>query len=138
MQGYLVGGIRDSLLVLVAAVGFVLLIACANVANLLLGRAATRQKEMAIRTALGASRGDIARLVIKGGMLPALAGVVLGVAASLALTRLMESLLFDVSATDAVTFAAIPIILAGVALVACFVPARRAPRVDSMITLRHE
>jgi ABC-type lipoprotein release transport system permease subunit len=124
--------------VLLSAVGFVLLIACANVASLMLARAAAREKEMALRTALGASAGDVLRLVVWQGMKIVAAGVGLGLAGAFALTRLMKALLFEVSATDPITFISIGLLLAGAALLACFIPARRATKVDPMTAMRCE
>jgi putative ABC transport system permease protein len=89
-----------------------------------------RTHEIGIRMALGSSRSDVLRFVVAQAMRPTLAGVVLGLAASLASSRLMQSLLFGVSPIDPITFAAVPVILAAVALAACAVPARRASRVD--------
>jgi putative ABC transport system permease protein len=97
-----------------------------------------RTREIGIRVALGAQRRDVLKLIIGQGMALALAGVALGIAGSIALTRIMSGLLFGVSATDPATFAAIALLLAAVALLACFLPARRAMKVDPMIALRYE
>jgi predicted permease len=97
-----------------------------------------RTQEIGIRMAIGARRADVLRLVVGEGARLALLGVALGIAASLAITRLLSSLLYGVSATDPVTFAAVALLLAAVALLASYIPARRAMRLDPNIALRYE
>jgi ABC-type antimicrobial peptide transport system permease subunit len=96
-----------------------------------------RTREMGIRLALGAQPHDLIELVVGQGMILTLIGLVIGVGAAFALTRLIEKLLFGVSATDPLTFAAIPLLLASVALLASWVPARRATRMNPLVALKY-
>jgi putative ABC transport system permease protein len=97
-----------------------------------------RTREIGIRMALGAKQGDVLRLVVRQGMLPAVAGVALGLAGALAATRAMASQLYGGGAADPLTFAVVALFLATVALVATYVPARRATRVAPTEALRYE
>jgi putative ABC transport system permease protein len=97
-----------------------------------------RTHEIGIRMALGAQTGDVLRMVVGQGMRLTLIGAALGVAAALGLTRVIESLLFNISATDPATFVSITLLLVIVALIASYIPARRATRVDPLIALKRE
>lgn len=97
-----------------------------------------RTREIGIRMALGAQRGDVLQLIVRQGMLLAAIGVGLGLLGSLGLTRLISSLLFGVSATDAATFGAVSALLFGIGIIACWLPARRASGVDPIVALRQD
>src|SRR5262245_550653 len=125
-----------SLLFLFAAVALIL--AAVGIYGVMAHVVGQRTREIGLRLALGAQTADVFRLILGQGMKPALIGVLIGFGGGLALTRLIENLLFGVSATDLLTFTAIALLLTVVALLACYVPAWKATKVDPMVALRYE
>jgi putative ABC transport system permease protein len=118
--------------------GLAMLLSAVGIYGLLSHAVTQRTQEMGIRMALGAQVSDVLKLVLKQGMMLALAGEVIGLIGALALTRLMRGLLFGVTPNDATTFVVVISILSIVALLACYLPARRATKVDPLIALRYE
>lgn len=132
-------GSRRFNLILIGFFGIAaLLLATAGVFGVMAYSVSRRTREIGVRVALGAGYSDVLRMILGQGLRTIFIGVAVGLAGSLALTRTVESLLFGVTATDPLTFAAVILLLVSAALLACYIPARRATRVDPMVALRYE
>jgi putative ABC transport system permease protein len=133
-----VSGQRFNMTLLIIFAGLALLLAAVGVYGVINYSVTLRRREIGIRLALGAQTGDVLRLVLGQGLALTLIGVGVGLAAAYGLTRLMESLLYGISATDFITFFSVAGVLVAVGLLASYLPARRATKVDPMIALRSE
>jgi putative ABC transport system permease protein len=129
---------RLSMMLLGIFASVALVLAAVGIYGVMSYSVSQRTHEMGIRMALGARRGDVLRLVVKQGMMLAVIGVAVGLAGALALTHLMSTLLFEIKPTDLPTYSGVSLLLTAVAVSACFLPARRATRVDPIIALRYE
>ncbi|MGH9545346.1 MAG: ABC transporter permease [Terriglobales bacterium] len=132
------GSRRFNLLLIGFFAGIALLLATAGVFGVMAYLVSRRTREIGVRVALGARPRDVLAMILGQGLRTVFIGAVIGVASSLAVTRAMQSLLFGVTATDPLTIAAVVFLLVSVALLACYIPARRAAKVDPMVALRYE
>jgi predicted permease len=129
---------RFAMILLAIFAGLALMLSAVGVYGVISYLVSERTREIGVRIALGAQRSDVFRLILGDGARLAVFGVAIGLAASLGLTRLLTKMLFGVRATDPLTLAVVIVVLTGVAFLACYIPARRAVRVDPMIALRYE
>jgi len=133
-----VAGQRFNALLLGAFASLALILAMIGVFGVINYSVAQRTHEIGIRLALGAQRGDVFKLVIGQGLVLALIGVLLGAAGAFGVTRVIVGLLYNVSPTDSATFIVVSVLVTTVALLACWLPARRATKVDPLVALRYE
>src|SRR5205807_5192069 len=133
-----IGQKRFSMTLLAVFAGIALILASVGIYGVLTYLVGQRTQEIGVRMALGAQRFDVLRLVLNDGARMTLVGLAIGVVAALGLTRLLSHMLFGVKPTDPLTFFAVTMLLCAIALLACYVPAHRAMRVDPTVALRYE
>jgi putative ABC transport system permease protein len=141
MEQYLFDSIapqRLSVTLLGIFAGIALVLAVIGIYGVISFSVARRTREIGVRMALGASGGTVVRMIVRQALLLVLSGVAIGIAAALALTRFISSLLFGVSATDPAVLAGVTVLLIAIASLACYIPARRASAVDPIVALRYE